>query len=214
MSRITRRRLGGKTAPPDIKLERIGIVRLASGGYAMSFTLELRGSTTAHWPMSTACIDDMDRVQGPDANRDIWIIFGAPETQDGEVRTLARGDLLEAIDRLIPLAKALPGGFQIRSAIAGMQEPIISGGSGVVIGGINYAISCQGNFWCMQTLHDLMHGKQTPQYEPAEIVCEVSKRTYSIERKPSSTSDLLKLLRKMKKFLVQESRETIQVIWG
>ena len=114
----------------------------------MSITLELRGVNPGQWSLSTNCLRQAERIGStkPEARRAIELLFGDDRTEAGSPRVVSRHGLLVSIKQLVPLAKKLPGGFQLRSPpmAEGMQSIVGSGGiSGLLIDGKYYCLNCR-----------------------------------------------------------------------
>ncbi len=183
----------------------------------MSLTLELRGQTSSRWPLSTNCLDHVDRIERISARGAIECLFGDEKTEDGTLRTVGRTALLEALDEIAIEAKSLPSGFEMLvPPFLGKDFSFGWGGggfSGFTIDGKYHSVDCRGDHWTLQSIDDMREGKQPiPRYDAAEIPTE----NFGVikVRPKKSRSDLSKLIRQIQKFIDNDPSGEIQIIWG
>jgi hypothetical protein len=182
----------------------------------MSFTLEVRGSSSASWPLTTSCLDQIEQLRSAGSSQEIACLVGDEQTQNGTYRTVSKQDLSRAIEALIPLAKKLKGGFVIHvpSLYPEFGPSTATGAGGMLINGKHHTILCEGTYWTLQTLEDAHSSKpKTPRSDEADIVTE-NHGVYKIRRRKSSNSDLAKLLKEILRHLDDEQGETLMVVWG
>jgi hypothetical protein len=181
----------------------------------MSFTLELRGKTVGSWQLTTSCLGQIENLRATASRRAVELLFGDDKTEDGVLRSVSKGDLLDGAKEIAREARKMPGGFQMRipPVVPGMKTTIGSGGvGGVLIEGRYYAIDCVGDHW---TLSELREGvpEPPPRYDTAEIATE-NFGTIKVEPRKSSRSDLSRLAHNVQKFLESDPSDEIQIIWG
>jgi len=185
----------------------------------MSIMLELRGEGVGQWNLTSNRLLQADRLgrTDPDLRPAIESLLGDDKTEMGDLRIVSRQALLKSVKELIPSAKKLPGGFQLRipPICDGMSEIVGSGGaSGLLIGGQYYVVKCKYDFWTMQSIEELRMGiKPTPRYDAAEIATE-NHGVYRVEPVKKSGSELFKLLREIEKFLERDQSDEIHVVCG
>lgn len=182
----------------------------------MSFRLEFRGKTTGSWPLPTSCLEQVERLNKTPARELVEVIFGDEKIQDGTIRSVPRPALWLAVERLIPLASKLPGGFQVRVRpfIPGLTEDMVGRSVGVVIDGENYVISCEEDYWYVQSAKDVQEGTEAVRrYEPGEVRDE-KVGTVKVEVKQSKRSELARLLRQLREYLKDDDSDMISIIWG
>lgn len=182
----------------------------------MSFTLEIRGTNTAWWPLSSACLEQIEKARRSGGQHAIEVIFGDEHTQDGTKRLVDRKELSRALEELLPLIVKFPSGFQVWSRpIAAIKEELPSrGASGLLIGGKYHTVGCSEDYWTLQPTEELREGKEpVKQYQPAEIPTE-NMGVVLVKAKKPRRSDLAKLLRDVRKSLKTESQDVITVVWG
>jgi hypothetical protein len=181
----------------------------------VSFTLELRGRTTVWWPLTSTCIEQIEKLGATASRRAVELLFGDDKTEDGTLRTVPRQDLLDAVREIALEAKKIPGGFQFRMPpiVEGMKSRVRGGGfSGLLINGKYHMIKCFSDHW---TLREVGEGKPepAPRYDTAEIATE-NFGIIKVWPKKSASSELSKLAQNVQKFLEDDPGDEIQIIWG
>src|ERR1700733_1873606 len=98
----------------------------------MSFTLELRGKTVGSWQLTTSCLGQIENLRATASRRAVELLFGDDKTEDGVLRSVSKGDLLDGAKEIAREARKMPGGFQMRipPVVPGMKTTIGSGGVG------------------------------------------------------------------------------------
>jgi hypothetical protein len=180
----------------------------------MSMTLELRGQTSGWWPLTTVCLQQVEKLSETPTRRAIELLFGDDKTEDGTLRTVSRRELLDAIKEVALEVKRIPGGFQLRipPMYEGVKGMVGAGVGGALIDGRYYAIDCFSDHWTIRELCETLP-EPTPRYDSADIPTE-NFGTIKVRPKKSGRSDLSKLVRDVQNFLESDPSDEIQIIWG
>lgn len=187
----------------------------------MSLTFEIRGKSTATWPLTYISASQIARLSTGDTKIDADSIFGGKDDGPGIERRSNRLAILEAANRVLPIAKKLPSGFQLHSpAYEKYPEQIGGSGLGAFINGKGYSIRCFDNYWEIRSYDEIKEMtrtgtyKEVPKhYEPAEIATD-NRGIIKIEPRKRGGRDLAWLLRQIKKFLESDPSEEVTIIWG
>jgi hypothetical protein len=158
----------------------------------------------------------IERLRKADSRELVDVVFGDATTHAGTARTIERKVLLQSVADLLPGARRLPGGFQVRvPPLYDGTGPIVGpGAGGVLIEGQNYYIHCWEDYWTIELIEELSKGKEPVRhYEPAKIPTQ-NQGVIVVEVKRSKRSDLVKLLRDLEKFLSSDPGDRVTIIWG
>lgn len=182
----------------------------------MSLTLEVRGQTSSHWALTPDLLMQIERLRKTDARGAVEVLFGSEDEQAGTARVVDHATLLQSTAEILPLARRLPGGFQVSipHAFEGALSAVAAGVGGVLIEGRYYYIRCWDDYWTIQPGEELGQGKEpVHRYDPAEISTQ-SHGTIVVEAKKSRGSPLVKLLRDLRKFLEADPGNSVTITWG
>lgn len=187
----------------------------------MSLTLEIRGKRTEAWQINNVIASQIGRISADDTRSDAELIFGGGGDGPGIQRVVDRTSILQSINKLMPVTKNLPSGFQLHSPAYGKhQEQIGGSGMGAFINGKGYLIRCRDDFWQIRSYEEFRemtksgeYKEVTKHYEPADIVTD-DRGIIKIEPRKRGGRDLAWLLRQIKKFLESDPSEKVTIIWG
>jgi hypothetical protein len=182
----------------------------------MSITFELRGQRNQAWPLSTMSLGQINRLRETAAHSVVDIIFGDEHLLAGTARTVNTQLLLKAVDRLQPIAKKLPGGFEVLvpplfPGTAPIEAP---GVGGVLIGGRYHYIRCWDDYWTMQPIDEMQTGIEPLRHYAAAKVQSENMGIVNVQMSKSRHSELAALLREMSDFLKKDDSEAVLVILG
>jgi hypothetical protein len=182
----------------------------------MSITFELRGRAGASWTLSSNCLDQIARLRNTVAKSNIDLVFGDERTKAGTQRNVDRALLLLATRELLPAARKLAVGFEVRvpPLFAGAGAIVGRGVGGALIDGRHHYISCVEDYWTIQRTEHISEGPEPPRhYEPAEIQTQ-NMGVVKVMFKNGCRSDLAAILWEAKRFLEDDNSDHVAVIWG
>jgi hypothetical protein len=188
----------------------------------MSLAFEIRGKMTGTWTITSLIGSQIGRVSAGETKNDAELIFGGKDGGPGIERIIDRTAILQAIKKILPVAKIFPRGFQVRvPPYERLKIPEqVGSGLGFAANGKGYTVHCFDDYWQIQSSEDFLAMQKAGQYiespkhfEPTEIITD-QWGTIKIEPRKRGGHDLAWLLRQIKKFLESDPSEKVTIIWG